>query len=131
MAEAHTSTRGGFVSLARVSANKRVPATRLSRILAFWVGVQRRAAMFSPARCTVASIPSSWTGFNLPDRGSQRIEPCRLWAALDERTRAITSCWFDCTAGTRAEPTRPVEPEIRIFIVLPPEWRYFERPRVW
>ena len=45
----------------------------------------------------------------------------------EERTRRTTSCPPDCNAGTRAEPTRPVEPEIRIFIALPPDWRYLRR----
>ena len=28
---------------------------------------------------------------------------------------------------SEAEPIRPVEPEIRIFIALPPEWRYLPK----
>jgi len=59
--------------------------------------------------------------------GSQVANP--VWLCVpgdDERTSRMASCPLDCSAGTKAEPTRPVEPEIRIFIALPPEWRYLQ-----
>src|SRR4030095_7519919 len=73
-------------------------------------------------------MPSRSAGLTCPRTGSQMTDPFRGCVPDDdERTSRMVSCPPDCSAGTRAEPIRPVEPEIRIFIALPPEWRYLPR----
>src|SRR5579875_891816 len=95
MAEADISTSGGFFKLASVWDNNRVPVTRLERILAFLLAVQRSAAMLSPARCTTASSPSSELLSISPDSGLQRMSPCAGYA----RTSLTTSWHKDVRKG--------------------------------
>ena len=95
MAEADTKTLGGEDRRVSVSHRSCVPLTRLSRMLAFLAAVQR-SAMFSPARCTTASTPSTAlridgsrhripTGDLFPGCRLPAHQACHLVAARCER----------------------------------------------
>ena len=88
MAEAVTSTFGGDGMRANNSQSIRVPSTRLSRMRRLTLGVQRRVAMFSPARWTNAATPVSFALSNDGTVGSQSTSPSpgRL------RTMRVTCC---------------------------------------
>ncbi len=70
---AETSTLGGCRSLANASQRSMVPWARLSRIRRRRSLVQRPAAIGSPARCTTASMPSSWVASSRAAAGSHRM----------------------------------------------------------
>ena len=65
------NTEGRSCASRTASATSRVPSTRLLRMRSFCVALQRFPAMFSPARCTTASAPSTAEESIFCDVGSQ------------------------------------------------------------
>ena len=111
---------GGWASLARVSASRVVPLTRVSRMAAFWASFQRRSPIPSPARFTTPPDPLQPGGVDGPRLGSQLMVsgPPRL-----RRTRLRTRWPAASSAGRSAEPMSPLEPVTATSMCL--LWRWW------
>lgn len=117
MAEAASSVAGGRSSRARAPASARVPSTRLARISALYLLVQRWLATPAPARCTQASRLSTapWSAPSPASaaRGSQRTSS----SDLGPRRTSLMTWWpSERRLATRAVPIKPDEPVTATFI---------------
>ena len=113
MAEAEMKTFGGGDMVARVWASSAVPCTRLSRMRAFCAAVQRREAMFSPARCMIPSMLVRRERSRVLEEGSHVISlSLRGLRRVRDKTRSPRAL----SAVLSAEPMRPEAPDIRIFM---------------
>ena len=106
---AHERARARARRSRRPSTRLRVPVTRLSRIAAFALGVQRCATV-SPARCTTASRPASALRRRRFGQRIPRARPPRARSA-GARARAAHARWRDRARGRSPErPARAGQP---------------------
>lgn len=111
-------TLGGCFVPARVAASALVPWTRLSRMRAFFAAVHR-PAIFSPARWTTASNPSSAPQSGAPPlaavaKGGGFCRSHRISFGPGARRTSLTTEWPELSSAvTSAKPIRPDDPLTR------------------